>query len=93
MKTSNKNRLTTTEAIGFLLLQHPTLSIEDLAERLAEAGFPVPTDFCLSQLRASFLRTLKFLDRAGLLRHKRISLPACLRSRPRPRPSHRWGSD
>ena len=61
------DRLTVTNTIHSILLSDPSLSTDEIAVRLADSGFPVPTDFCISQIKGTFLRTLKFLDRAGLL--------------------------
>jgi hypothetical protein len=60
-------RITSIEAIQYLLLKDPSISTDEIEVRLAELGFHVPTRFLTSQTRMEFLRTLKFLQLVGVV--------------------------
>ena len=60
-------RMSTREAISYLLLNRPSLSTAEIDVMLAELGFVVPTTFLISQIKIQFLQPLKFLEQLGLI--------------------------
>lgn len=69
------------DAIFHLVLARRSISTQEIADRLAEAGFEeVPTTLLIQSTRNALLRTLKFLEEAGVLEPDvRVALPAELK--------------
>jgi hypothetical protein len=59
------------DAIRFLLLNEPNLSVSEIGERLHRLGIEVPTGICIAQIKNHFRRSLNVIEQAGMLRSNR----------------------
>ena len=74
-----RTRLTSRDAVRYLVLIDSSLSVEDIQSRLEWLGLPSCTSFLVSQIRRSLRDHLRFLKQAGLLRNKPPLIPSRLR--------------
>lgn len=72
--------LTVRDAVRYLALMDDGLSNEQIQQRLSWLSLPSRTLFLISRIRSSLLDDMRFLERAGLLRHKRALIPARIRN-------------
>jgi len=67
------------DAIGFLLLSEPNMTVAEISEKLHRLGIDVPTGICIAAIKSHFRKSLDVIVRAGLLRNRSPELPNVLR--------------
>ena len=76
---TTRTHLTSTDAIKYLTLHDPDLTAAQIQQRLSWLGLPEASLFLVSQIRGQFRRDLHFLEKVGLLRDCKPTIPDAIR--------------